>query len=64
MNLSTANWVHVVKEALVVGVGAGITYLSQYMVDADFGDMTPVVVAGWSVAVNYLRKLYVGDTSV
>jgi len=63
MNLSKANWVHVVKEAVVVGAAAGITHMSQYMSTADFGDMTPVVVAGWAVGINYLRKLYVGDAS-
>jgi hypothetical protein len=44
------------KGLLIAVVGAALTYGSEWMSGADFGSWTPVVVAGWSVAVNFLRK--------
>lgn len=62
MNLKSHNWIHIIKEGVIVGIGAGLTYLTEYVITGDFGQMTPVVVAGWSVLVNYVRKLYVDKT--
>jgi hypothetical protein len=47
------------KLAKGVGVacaGAILTYLSEWAVATDFGEYTPLVVAGMSVFVNFLRK--------
>ena len=44
------------KGLLIAVLGAALTYGSEWMSGADFGSWTPVVVAGWSVAVNFLRK--------
>ena len=42
--------------------GAALTYLTSYISGANFGAYTPVVVALWSVVVNFARK-YVPDTT-
>ena len=42
--------------------GAALTYLSQFMASTDFGVYTPVIVAGWGVVVNIVRK-YLKDNS-
>ena len=44
------------KGLLIAVLGAALTYGGEWMAGADFGSWTPVVVAGWSVAVNFLRK--------
>ena len=44
------------KGLLIAVLGAALTYGSEWMAGADFGSWTPFVVAGWSVAVNFLRK--------
>ena len=42
--------------ALVAVAGALLTYLSETIANVDFGDMTPVVMALWSVIANVARK--------
>lgn len=37
--------------------GAGLTYLTDIIANVDFGEYTPMAVAGWSVIVNLVRKL-------
>ena len=47
------------KLAKGIGVacaGATLTYLSEWAASPDVGDYTPLVVAGMSVFVNFLRK--------
>ena len=43
--------------ALVAVSGALLTYLTDLIPNVDFGSMTPVVVALWSVIANTVRKL-------
>ncbi len=56
--LSKAEWISVGKGLLIAVAGATATYLTQLAVsgDFDFGPTTPMVVAGFSVLVNYIRK--------
>lgn len=42
---------------LVAVGGAVLTYLTGLIPNVDFGAFTPLVVTGWSVIVNILRKL-------
>lgn len=52
-----------------IGIGAGIavagallTYLTQVISETDFGVYTPIVVAGFSVVANIVRK-FIADHS-
>jgi len=45
--------------ALIAGAGAVLTYLTEMIPSIDFGTWTPIVVATFSVAVNYFRKLLI-----
>lgn len=36
--------------------GAIITYITEWISGASFGEATPLIVAGWSVVVNIIRK--------
>lgn len=36
--------------------GAFLTYVSQIILQTDFGAWTPIVVAGWSAIANLIRK--------
>lgn len=45
---------------LLALAGAAITYLSETVSHVDFGQWTPFVAAGISVAVNALRKIIAG----
>ena len=47
----------VLKGAGIAAVGAGLTYLLEAGASLDFGEFTPLVVAGLSVLVNVVRKL-------
>lgn len=47
----------VVKGAAIAAAGAVLTYVTQWVSGADFGSLTPAVVAGWSILANALRKL-------
>lgn len=44
------------KGALIAGSGAALTYLTQNIGNIDFGQWTPIVVAGLGIVVNLLRK--------
>ena len=59
LNLPVEQWVSIGKGALVAGAGAILTYLAQNVTAADFGTYGPLVVAGLSVLVNYIRKVVV-----
>lgn len=54
------NWkeklIKVGKGAVIAAVGAALTYLSEAMLGWDYGEYTPVVVAGLSILVNAIRK--------
>jgi len=54
--LSSLDLVAVGKGALIAAAGAGLTYLIAWGETANFGDYTPIVVAGLSVLSNLARK--------
>lgn len=54
--LPKAEWVSVLKGALVAGGGVALTYLSQNLSGLNFGDSTAIVVGILSVVLNVLRK--------
>jgi hypothetical protein len=64
LNLNATDWGKVIKGALIAGGGAALTYLSSWASGTEFGVWTPVVVAGLSVLVNYLRKAGGGTPAV
>lgn len=41
---------------LIAISGAVLTYGTEWVSDTSFGLWTPLIVAGWSVAANMLRK--------
>ena len=57
--LSGIDWIKILKGLGVAIAGAALTYISAAITGTDFGQATPVIVAGWSVAVNFLRKLLI-----
>ena len=54
--LNKEQWTKIAKGAVIAVLGAVATYIVQASTSMDFGQMTPLVVAGLSVLVNYLRK--------
>ena len=54
--LNKEQWISIGKGLLIAVGGAVITYLTQISTQIDFGQFTPLMVAGFSVAINYLRK--------
>lgn len=51
------NWISVLKGAAIAAGAAILTYATQNIGNLDFGTATPMVVAGLSIAINYLRKV-------
>lgn len=50
-----------ISRGLIIAlVGAGLTYLSQVVVNVNFSTYTPLVVAGFGVLANIVRKFLVG----
>ena len=41
--------------------GALLTYTTEVVANLDFGDYTPIVVAGWGIVANVIRKLLAGE---
>jgi hypothetical protein len=46
------------KGALIAGLGAGLTYMAEGLQGIDFGEWTPIVVAGFAVFVNAIRQTF------
>jgi hypothetical protein len=44
------------RGAIIAGLGAFLTYGAENLLKLDFGEWTPLVVAGLSVFINFLRK--------
>lgn len=57
LKISKTDLVKVGKGALIAGAGAVLTYLTSAITTLDFGEYTPLVVAGFGILVNLLRKL-------
>lgn len=60
--LNGTDWKKIGKGLLVALAGAGLTYLTEWISGADFGTVTPIIVAGFSVIANLLRKWIVNNT--
>lgn len=54
--LDRTKWQSLVRGAVLAGVGAALTYATQAVTGADFGQLGPIVAAALAVAANYLRK--------
>ena len=55
-NLNLIDWQKIGKGLLIALAGAFLTYGTETIPGIDLGWLTPLVVAGWSVIVNLLRK--------
>ena len=55
--LNKEQWIKIAKGAAIAVVGAIATYITEISTGIDFGELTPVVVAGLSILANYLRKI-------
>jgi hypothetical protein len=62
-SISKEELISVLKGLGIVCGGAALTYLTAFVAGHDFGSYTPVIVALWSVVVNFLRK-FIPDTTV
>lgn len=56
-SIKSDHWMSVLKGAAIAAGAAVLTYAAQVVGDTDFGTSTPMVVAGVSVVINYLRKV-------
>lgn len=54
--MSFDKWVSIFKGAAIAAAGAALAYLTDAIPGVDAGPFTPVLVAGWSVVVNIIRK--------
>lgn len=52
-----AQLIKILKGAIIAGLGALLTYLTESLANVDFGNWTPTVVAIFSVLVNIIRKV-------
>jgi hypothetical protein len=46
------------KGAVIAGLGAALAYFADGLEGVDFGEWTPIVVAGFSVFVNAVRQAF------
>ena len=54
--LSQIDWYKILIGLLVALSGAALTYLSEFVLSVEWGNLQPLIVAGMSVLVNFLRK--------
>jgi len=54
--VSNVDWKKLAKGLGIAVGGAVLTYLTEWISGTDFGTLTPTIVAGFSVLVNFLRK--------
>lgn len=55
--MDKVNWTDILKDAVTVGIGAGLAFMVQNMGFYDFGQWMPAGVVVMSVAVNVVRKM-------
>lgn len=60
-SLNRDDAISILKGLMVALVGAALTYFSQVVAQADFGQYTPIVVAIFSVIANVIRKWLEGS---
>lgn len=56
LTLDTIDWKKILTGALMAGVGAGLTYLLEFVGTINFGDLAPVATALFGILANVLRK--------
>lgn len=61
-SLNSIDWKKIGIGALVAGIGAVLTYLTEVIGGINLGEWTPVVVGIWSVIANIVRK-WIADHS-
>ena len=54
--LGPIDWTKIGKGLLIALAGAALTYVSEVLLEVDFGQLTAVVAAIWAVVVNIVRK--------
>ena len=54
--LDKASGIKILKGAGIASLGAVLTYLTTAIANIDFGEFTPLIVMGWSIVVNIIRK--------
>lgn len=54
--LNTIDWKKIGKGALIAVIWVLMTYLADLIPTIDFGVYTPIVVAGFSILANIVRK--------
>ena len=55
-SINSIDWKKVGIGALVALAGALLTYGTTFITGTDFGTLTPMVVAIWSIVANLIRK--------
>ena len=46
----------ILKGAVIAMVGALLTYLTKVISGEDFQEFTPLIMAGWSIVANVVKK--------
>ena len=59
-SLNKLDYIAILKGLLITLLGAALTYLSEYVTKLDFGDYTPIVLTGFALLVNTIRKYITG----
>lgn len=63
-SLSTLDRKKIGMWALVAVIGTLLTYLTDLIPNIDFGVYTPIVVAGFSIIANVVRKWISDNTTI
>lgn len=61
-SLNSIDWKKIGKGAFIACGGALLTYLSSILININFGQFTPIVMAGWSIIVNIIQH-WIKDNS-
>jgi hypothetical protein len=59
-SLNEIDWQKILIGAGVAVAGTLLTYITQIVTNLQPGPWTPVIVAGWSVVANIVRKYIAG----
>jgi hypothetical protein len=59
--LDKEQWLKIGKGLLISLAGAAATYLTTLTTGMSFGVWTPLIVTGFSILANYLRKVANGE---
>lgn len=59
--LNKTDWKKIAVGAGVALMGALLTYITDEIPNVDLGSWTPIVVSGWSIVANTIRKALEGN---